>query len=186
MKATILYPTMEEDAREARVTINDPMYGTGRAHIILRPVNLLQLDQFITEERNVGAGLVPALSTVLPPPGPLPGGWLLETIELERSHSNTGDHKGFCWRMTLLVAWRVACAFFLLNVDGILPTQLASQLLSCIVGAYPCGRPRGGREGDGPRMCSISRIRQQSLRPTSPLLTALAPTELDWCSGGLY
>jgi 5-methylcytosine-specific restriction enzyme subunit McrC len=75
MEATILYPTMEAEAREARVAINDPMYGTGRAHVVLRPVNLLQLDQLITREkktmnvRNVGAGLAPALSL---PSGLLP------------------------------------------------------------------------------------------------------------------
>src|SRR5207248_1169841 len=63
MDATILYPTIDAEAREARVTINDPMYGTGRAHVVLRPVNLLRLDQLIIEEikkRNVVAGLAPA------------------------------------------------------------------------------------------------------------------------------
>jgi 5-methylcytosine-specific restriction enzyme subunit McrC len=59
MDATILYPTMEGEAREARVAINDPVYGSNRARVVLRPVNLLQLDQYITKERNVGAGLVP-------------------------------------------------------------------------------------------------------------------------------
>ncbi len=62
MDATILYPTMDAEAREARIAINDPMYGTGRAHVILRPVNLLKLDQLITEERNTVAGFATARS----------------------------------------------------------------------------------------------------------------------------
>jgi hypothetical protein len=35
---------------------------------------------------------------------------------------------------------------------------------SRIVGASPCGRPRGGKEGQLERICRISRIRQQSLK----------------------
>jgi 5-methylcytosine-specific restriction enzyme subunit McrC len=68
MDATILYQTMEAEAREARIALHDPVYGTGRAHIVLRPVNLLRLDQLITgqrkinNERNVVAGLAPARS----------------------------------------------------------------------------------------------------------------------------
>ena len=51
--AIILYPTMEAEAREARIALHDPVYGTGRAHIVLRPVNLLRLDQLINGERKI-------------------------------------------------------------------------------------------------------------------------------------
>ena len=51
--ATILYPTIDAEAREARVAINDPMNGSSRAQVVLRPVNLLRLDQLITGERNI-------------------------------------------------------------------------------------------------------------------------------------
>ena len=50
MDAIILYPTMEAEAREARIAIHDPVYGTSHAHVALRPVNLLRLDQFITDQ----------------------------------------------------------------------------------------------------------------------------------------
>jgi len=42
--ATILYPTLADDASEQVVLLKDPMLGKKRAEIVLRPVNLLQMD----------------------------------------------------------------------------------------------------------------------------------------------
>jgi 5-methylcytosine-specific restriction enzyme subunit McrC len=42
--ATILYPTLADDASEHIVLLKDPMLGKKRAEIVLRPVNLLQMD----------------------------------------------------------------------------------------------------------------------------------------------
>jgi len=53
MDATILYPTMQSDAKEARILMCDPVYGAGRAQIVLRPVDLLHLDDLVTSAGSI-------------------------------------------------------------------------------------------------------------------------------------
>ncbi|HJT59756.1 MAG TPA: hypothetical protein VJ761_24820 [Ktedonobacteraceae bacterium] len=48
VEATILYPTMQVEAKEAKIILRDPVYGTERAYVVLRPVNLLHLEQLVT------------------------------------------------------------------------------------------------------------------------------------------
>jgi 5-methylcytosine-specific restriction enzyme subunit McrC len=45
--ATILYPAMDDEPREARIGIHEPIHGHVRALINLRPVNLLHLEDLI-------------------------------------------------------------------------------------------------------------------------------------------
>jgi 5-methylcytosine-specific restriction enzyme subunit McrC len=53
VEAVILYPTMQDEAQEARIVLSDPVYGTGRAHVVLRPVKLLYLEQLVINARTV-------------------------------------------------------------------------------------------------------------------------------------
>jgi hypothetical protein len=45
----ILYPTYQTDAKEAWVDIREPVQGSHRGRVILRPVNLHLLEKMITE-----------------------------------------------------------------------------------------------------------------------------------------
>lgn len=46
--ATILYPTVQSGAREAKIMIRDPLHGSGLARVVLRPVNLLHVEALIS------------------------------------------------------------------------------------------------------------------------------------------
>jgi 5-methylcytosine-specific restriction enzyme subunit McrC len=51
--AVILYPTLQPDAREARIVIRDPVYGTDHAHVVLRPVDILRLEDLISHTGEI-------------------------------------------------------------------------------------------------------------------------------------
>jgi 5-methylcytosine-specific restriction enzyme subunit McrC len=46
-RATILYPTLDDAARQQVILVKDPLRGTAKAQVILRPVNLLKLDDIL-------------------------------------------------------------------------------------------------------------------------------------------
>jgi 5-methylcytosine-specific restriction enzyme subunit McrC len=50
--ATILYPTLEDSAKEARIAVRDPASGSERARVIVRPVNMACLERLITAPRS--------------------------------------------------------------------------------------------------------------------------------------
>lgn len=46
-RATILYPTLDDAARQQVILVKEPLRGTAKAQVILRPVNLLKLDELL-------------------------------------------------------------------------------------------------------------------------------------------
>jgi 5-methylcytosine-specific restriction enzyme subunit McrC len=52
-KATILYPTVNDRAREERIQIRDTINGKGRAQVVLRPVNLMNINALISDPNTI-------------------------------------------------------------------------------------------------------------------------------------
>ena len=46
--AAIIYPVTSEHTGEAKIEIRDPVYGSGKAEVVLRPLNLIQLDGLVS------------------------------------------------------------------------------------------------------------------------------------------
>ena len=49
-RATIIYPTLENAARDQMIRVMDPLRGSPAAEVTLRPLNLLRLDQLLREK----------------------------------------------------------------------------------------------------------------------------------------
>jgi 5-methylcytosine-specific restriction enzyme subunit McrC len=47
-RSAILYPTLDAAAIEQVIIVHDPAYGTSKAHVALRPVNLRALDRLLS------------------------------------------------------------------------------------------------------------------------------------------
>ena len=52
-RAVILYPTLEGGTVEQVIALNDPVHGTEQARIVLRPVDLLKLEELISAPPGV-------------------------------------------------------------------------------------------------------------------------------------
>jgi 5-methylcytosine-specific restriction enzyme subunit McrC len=46
-RSTIVYPTLESAAMDQVIAIQEPIYGTSKAYVTLRPVNLIALDDLL-------------------------------------------------------------------------------------------------------------------------------------------
>jgi 5-methylcytosine-specific restriction enzyme subunit McrC len=51
--AVILYPTIEDAAKEQKIWIRYPLTGDRRAHVILRPVNLIKLEEMLFKPQSL-------------------------------------------------------------------------------------------------------------------------------------
>jgi 5-methylcytosine-specific restriction enzyme subunit McrC len=49
-RATILYPTLEDTARQQVIRVMDPHRSQSKAEVVLRPVNLLKLALLLSDE----------------------------------------------------------------------------------------------------------------------------------------
>ena len=52
-KATILYPVVDSSASDARINISDAAFGVPRAQVILRPVNLVELERLLSARKSI-------------------------------------------------------------------------------------------------------------------------------------
>ena len=50
--ATILYPSLDETAREARIQITEPLNGLPNGQVMMRPVNLVTLENLVTLKKT--------------------------------------------------------------------------------------------------------------------------------------
>lgn len=48
-ESAIIYPVMSKDAEEAKLEISDPVYAGGKAHVTLRPLDLMRLSDLISD-----------------------------------------------------------------------------------------------------------------------------------------
>ena len=51
-QATILYPTLDSAATEARIDVRDPLHGSRRAQVVLRPVNMITLASLVSSHMS--------------------------------------------------------------------------------------------------------------------------------------
>jgi 5-methylcytosine-specific restriction enzyme subunit McrC len=63
--ATILFPAIGPDAKEAKVELRDPVAGGTRATVVLRPVDLVELDRVVEREDPISRELRSAFATRL-------------------------------------------------------------------------------------------------------------------------
>ena len=50
--ATILYPTTDNAAKEVRLAVTDPVFGSPIALVCLRPVNVAELERLVISGRS--------------------------------------------------------------------------------------------------------------------------------------